>query len=172
MKQIVFEPEYRVCIQENKPLSSIHKLDKVHLSFDENTKWENDKFCFAGFNNEIVFSPYLTCIIGGRGSGKSTLLNLIAKKIGFSSNYLDNVKPLDISTNILFEPEFIGDIEFLAQNTIEKFATDRKEFTNAIYTRLNKKSNNGLKDKEKIIQEKLEIFDEQVKRLKQQEQVI
>lgn len=172
LKQIIFEPEYRVCIQENRPLSSIHKLEKVHLSFDKSTTWDNDKFCFAGFNDEIVFSPNLTCIIGGRGSGKSTLLNLVAKKIGSSNNYLNDVKPLDINSNVIFEPESIGDIEFLAQNTIEKFATDKKEFTNAIYTRLNKKSNHELEDKEKEVHQKLEIFDGQIELLKKQVQRI
>ena len=172
LKQIIFEPEYRVCIQENQPLSSIHKLEKVHLSFNESTRWGKDKFCFAGFKDEIVFSPNLTCIIGGRGSGKSTLLNLIAKKIGSTSDYLKDIKPLDIDINIRFEPESIGDIEFLAQNTIEKFATDKKEFTNAIYTRLNKKSNDELEDKEKEVHQKLEIFDGQIELLKKQVQTI
>jgi len=142
------------------------------LSFDNNTQWGNDKFCFAGFKDEIVFSPNLTCIIGGRGSGKSTLLNLIAKKISLTCNYLDNVKPLDIESNVKFEPEFIVDIEFLAQNTIEKFATNKKEFTNAIYTRLNKKSNNKLEDKENKITMNLKIFDEQITLLKKQVQSI
>ena len=172
LKQIIFEPEYRVCIQETRPSSSIHKLEKVHLLFGESTRWGNDKFCFAGFKDEIVFSPNLTCIIGGRGSGKSTLLNLIAKKIGSTSDYLKDIKPLDIDLNVKFEPESIGDIEFLAQNTIEKFATDKKEFTNAIYTRLNKKSNNNLEDKENEIINKLEIFDQQIKLLKEQVQAI
>lgn len=172
LKQIIFEPEYRVYIQENKPLNSIHKLEQVHLSFDANTKWGDDKFCFAGFKDEIVFSPNLTCIIGGRGSGKSTLLNLIAKKIGSTSDYLKDIRPLDIDVNVKFKPESVGDIEFLAQNTIEKFATDKKEFTNAIYTRLNKKSNNKLEDKENEISNKLEIFDEQIKSLKKQLQLI
>ena len=172
LKQIIFEPEYRVCIQENKPSIPIHKLEKVHLSFDDDTQWGDDKFCFAGFKDEIVFSPNLTCIIGGRGSGKSTLLNLIAKKIGSTSDYLKDVKPLDIDLNVKFEPESIGDIEFLAQNTIEKFATDKKEFTNAIYTRLNKKSSNKLEDKEKEISDKLEIFDKQIELLKKRVQVI
>ena len=142
------------------------------MSFDNNTQWGNDKFCFAGFKDEIVFSPNLTCIIGGRGSGKSTLLNLIAKKISLTCNYLDNVKPLDIESNVKFEPEFIVDIEFLAQNTIEKFATNKKEFTNAIYTRLNKKSNNKLEDKENKITMNLKIFDEQITLLKKQVQSI
>ena len=172
LKQIIFEPEYRVCIQENKPSTSIHKLEKVYLSFDESTRWENDKFCFAGFKDEIVFSPNLTCIIGGRGSGKSTLLNLIAKKIGSTSDYLKDIKPLDIDVNVKFEPESIGDIEFLAQNTIEKFATDKKEFTNAIYTRLNKNSNNELEDNENKISDRLKIFDKQIESLKKQVQAI
>ena len=172
LKQIIYEPESRLKISENKPQDPLHKLEKVKLSFSDDVKWDNDKFCFAGFNDEIIFSPNLTCIIGGRGSGKSTSLNLIAKKIGFVSDYLNDVKPLDIDQNIIFEPESIGDIEFLAQNTIEKFATDKKEFTNAIYTRLNKKSNNRLEDKENEISNNLDIFDKQIELLKKHVQVI
>ncbi len=172
LKQIIFEPEYRVCIQENKPSTSIHKLEKVYLSFDEDTQWGEDKFCFAGFKDEVIFSTNLTCIIGGRGSGKSTLLNLIAKKIDSTNDYLKDIKPLDIDFNVKFEPESIGDIEFLAQNTIEKFATDKKEFTNAIYTRLNKKSNNNLENEENEITNKLKIFDQQIELLREQVQAI
>ena len=173
LKQVIYEPTSRVKIQVNKPQPPLHKLEKVRLKFPDNVKWDNDKFCFAGFDNEIVFSPNLTCIIGGRGSGKSTLLNLIANKIGKGDiKFFDKVKPLDIENSILFQPETIENIEYLAQNTIEKFATDTQEFTDAIYNRLNKKSSGELKKKEDEITEGLKTFDNQISLLKERTKII
>ena len=168
LRQIIYEPEARLRISENKPLPPLHKLEKVKLNFSDDVKWDNDKFCFAGFNGDIIFSPNLTCVIGGRGSGKSTLLNLIANKIRKGDkDFFDKVSPLDIDRDVIFEPDTIDNIEFLAQNTIEKFATNTKEFTEAIYTRLNKMSNGELKNKESQITAKLKIFDEQIDLLQQ-----
>jgi len=163
LKQIIFEPESRVCIQENKPLSSIHNLEQVSLSFDESTKWGDDKFCFSGVKYEIVFSPNLTCIIGGRGSGKSTLLNLIAEKIGKQeNNFFNTLSDNNPSQFIKFTPDIVGNIEFLAQNTIEKFATDSSTFTDAIYTRIDKMSGNNLITLEKEVVDGLSSFEEQI----------
>lgn len=163
LRQIIYEPEARLRISENKPQDPLHKLEKVKLNFRDDVKWDNDKFCFAGFNDDIVFSPNLTCVIGGRGSGKSTLLNLIANKIGKGDkNFFNKVGSFDIDKDIILEPDSIDNIEFLAQNTIEKFATNSKEFTKAIYSRLNKMSNNELKNKETEITTKLNIFDRQI----------
>ena len=168
LKQIIYEPANRVKIQENKPQPPLHKLEKVKLKFPDDVKWDNDKFCFAGFDDDIVFSPNLTCIIGGRGSGKSTLLNLIANKIGKGdTKFFSKVKPLDIENSVLFQPETIENIEYLAQNTIEKFATDTQEFTNAIYNRLNKKSGGKLRAKEDEITESLKTFDDQISLLQE-----
>ena len=170
LKQVIYEPESRLRLSENKLQEPLHKLEKINLNFDDNVKWDNDKFCFAGFCNDIVFSPNLTCIIGGRGSGKSTLLNLIAKKIGKGDNdFFNKVAPLDIDTNLIFQPNTIDNIEFLAQNTIEKFATDTQEFTKAIYVRLNKKSNGILGIKESAISDRLNIFNDQIELLQERE---
>ncbi len=72
-------------IDENKPQDPLYKIDYVGLHFDGEVKITNEKgeipFCYAGFNETLFFSPYFTCVIGGRGSGKSTLLQLIASAI-------------------------------------------------------------------------------------------
>lgn len=70
LKQIFFEPEDRVCIQETCPeTKSIYNLiDTITLSE-------------AGFwTQTIPFNENLSVIIGGRSTGKSTLLESIAKK--------------------------------------------------------------------------------------------
>ena len=171
LKQVIYEPKHRVAIQKNKPNEALHKLEKIELSFDKNLKWDNDKFCFAGFNKAITLSPHLTCIIGGRGSGKSTLLNLIAQKIGKEET--DFFKDLKVNTSdyIKFEPEFVENIEFLAQNTIESFATDSKKFTQAIFERIDKSANGELVTIEDDISNELKIYDEQIFMLKNRDNI-
>jgi hypothetical protein len=70
LKQVIYEPEARLRLSENKPQEPLHKLKKVKLNFAEDVQWGSDKFCFAGFNDPVVFSPNLTCMIIGRGSVK------------------------------------------------------------------------------------------------------
>ena len=75
LKQIFFEPEDRVCIQETCPeTKSIYNLiDTITLSE-------------AGFwTQTIPLNENLSVIIGGRSTGKSTLLESIAKKISPNS---------------------------------------------------------------------------------------
>ncbi|MCW6675830.1 ATPase, partial [Aerococcaceae bacterium NML171108] len=67
LKQIKFEPEYRISLDKNKP-----SLDKDELIID--------RFTYRG--KDIHLSENLNSIIGGRSTGKSTLLNSIAKKLG------------------------------------------------------------------------------------------
>ncbi len=168
LRQIVYEPEYRLSLSGSMPQPPLHKLDSVVLNFDDSVSWDGDKFCFSGSSNPIYFSPYLTCIIGGRGSGKSTLLNLIAEKIGIENgNFFSKLNIQNPSQYINFNPDVVENIEFLAQNTIEKFATNSHSFTNAIYKRLDKKSGGRLLNIENDIASSLNIFDAQVE-LRQQ----
>ena len=67
LKQIKYEPEYRICVKKDKPILEKDELviDSVHYK-----------------NCNIYLSENLNAIIGGRSTGKSTLLNSIAKKLG------------------------------------------------------------------------------------------
>lgn len=71
LKQIVYEPEERVRIQELKPeeKKAYHLIDTISLN--EQGFWEE----------VIPLNQNLNTIIGGRSTGKSTLLAAIAKKI-------------------------------------------------------------------------------------------
>ena len=71
LKQIIYEPEERVRIQECQPeTKSIYNLiDTITLS--------EDRF----WNQSIPINENLSVIIGGRSTGKSTLLASIAEKI-------------------------------------------------------------------------------------------
>lgn len=69
LKQIIFEPEYRISLNKDRP-----GPDKDELIID--------KIIYEG--KEIFLSENLNAVIGGRSTGKSTLLNSIAKKLNNS----------------------------------------------------------------------------------------
>ena len=73
LKQIIYEPEERVRIQDEKPDFKEDKeiIDKVKFISS------NNKFS----NKEIYLNPNLNVIIGGKSSGKSILLYSIAKTL-------------------------------------------------------------------------------------------
>ncbi|MGN8413333.1 TrlF family AAA-like ATPase [Helicobacter pylori] len=166
LKQIIYEPETRVSIGEEKPQDPLYKIDYVGLNFDKAVKITNEKgdtpFCYAGFNETLFFSPYFTCVIGGRGSGKSTLLQLIASAIKNKSF----VKGLEFEAKkyIEIQPDIdiMDSVEYLAQNEVEEFATNVSKFTEAIFNRIDSKSGGKLKELEKQIKESIEKFDEQI----------
>ena len=71
LKQIVYEPEDRVKIQELKP-----EEKNVYETIDK-VKFIDDSFT----PNEILINQNLTAIIGGKSTGKSILLRNIAQTI-------------------------------------------------------------------------------------------
>ncbi|QQW69384.1 TrlF family AAA-like ATPase [Helicobacter pylori] len=166
LKQIIYEPETRVSIDENKPQDPLYKIDYVGLHFDGEVKITNEKgeipFCYAGFNETLFFSPNFTCVIGGRGSDKSTLLQLIASAIKNKSF----VKGLELETKkyIEIQPDIdiVDSVEYLAQNEVEEFATNVSKFTEAIFNRMDSKSSGKLKELEKQITKGIEKFDDQI----------
>jgi DNA repair protein SbcC/Rad50 len=155
LKQIVYEPGYRIFIGEQKPVPPPRKIDTLQIDFPSDTliirsdeKTDNDKsadFCLRG-SRKINFSPFFTCLIGGRGAGKSTILNIIAQKLGHNGSFFEKNSLLSLlGTENLKEIEDIQDfikiegteeIEYISQNEIEDFAEDKEKLTNAIYNRL------------------------------------
>ncbi|MGT2751872.1 TrlF family AAA-like ATPase [Streptococcus porcinus] len=67
LKQIKYEPEFRICLDKEKPSL---KKDELVIDYIE----------YKG--KKLFLSENLNSIIGGRSTGKSTLLNSIAKKLG------------------------------------------------------------------------------------------
>ncbi len=167
LKQIIYEPETRVSIDEEKPQDPLYKIDSVGLNFDEEVKTTNEQddtpFCYAGFNETLFFSPNFTCVIGGRGSGKSTLLQLIASAIK-NKSFVKGLKHETIQKYIEIQPDIdiMDSVEYLAQNEVEEFATNVSKFTEAIFNRIDSKSGGKLKELEKQIKESIEKFDEQI----------
>ncbi|MEG6550423.1 hypothetical protein V6C53_09315 [Desulfocurvibacter africanus] len=74
LKQVLIEPEERVCIQATDPKLEIPKTHFCH--FDMQGKvFQEDKPSFC--KSSIPLNANLVTIIGGRGAGKSLLLDLI-----------------------------------------------------------------------------------------------
>ncbi|GAA9074884.1 PHP-associated domain-containing protein [Helicobacter pylori] len=167
LKQIIYEPETRVSIDEKKPQDPLYKIDCVRLCFDGEIKITNEKgdapFCYAGFDQKLYFSPNFTCVIGGRGSGKSTLLQLIASKL-YDKSLVKGLKHETIQKCIEIQPDtdIVDSVEYLAQNEVEEFATNVSKFTEAIFNRIDSKSSGNLKELENQIIENIKKFDEQI----------
>jgi len=173
LKQIVYEPETRVHIGEEKPQKPINTIDSITLKLPVDAKVGGNEFCFAGENNSYDLSPYFNCFIGGRGSGKSTILNFL----GLHSNTPDSSKKFWGNLSPSFAPndkkifDFLGTefFEFLGQSEIESFANDKIKFTQAIYNRANAIAGSVLEVHENVIEvlkNKLDQIVEAVSELK------
>jgi len=98
LKQIIYEPEERVKIQEVCP------DEKSGYAVIESVQFEDDEF----INSEIFLNSNLVSIIGGRSTGKSIFLRSIAKAI--DKHHVEEV---------------CGDIsELINPNTIVKWKND------------------------------------------------
>ncbi|MFA5386063.1 MAG: hypothetical protein WC297_00040 [Candidatus Paceibacterota bacterium] len=154
-KQITYEPELRVRVQQDNPVEeeAYAKIEKLELDFPDDLKIKDKEseeaisFCIQG-KQEVNFSSNLTCIIGGRGSGKSTLVhilyNLVPKR---DADRLSKVSSPLFNLQLGSKDE-LGKIrsqtksnipsstEFFLQNEVEKFAKDVSEMSILIKTRL------------------------------------
>jgi hypothetical protein len=86
LKQIVFEPEARVRIQENnpavefsKPFFTSFKVQSELAVFQPNPNYESPRF---GAGLDLPLNHDLVCIIGGRGTGKSCLVDYVGNSFG------------------------------------------------------------------------------------------
>lgn len=164
LKQIVYEPETRVFIGEEKPKNPINAINSITLGIPSDSKVGKDNFCFAGNESTYNLNPYFNCFIGGRGSGKSTILNFL----GLHSNNPDSSKlfwlgdskdkkglspvGFDPNSSDIFSFEGTEIFEFLAQSEIETFARDKIKFTQAIYNRANSLAGSILEEYEETIE--------------------
>jgi energy-coupling factor transporter ATP-binding protein EcfA2 len=176
LRQAVFEHPSRVHVADVPPIAPFLQIKKATLKFPPKTSLSHgersDVFCFSG-THEVVFSPYLTCIIGGRGTGKSTLLNLIHEKLDAGSTEFFRQNRLlpagtSVATGVAIDGvSEKGVVEFLQQNEIEQFASDHKRLTAAIFARLGKlDTKNLLQEKEGVVDAAIAATQKQLDRLR------
>lgn len=177
-KQILYEPEYRISLNDDKPREPIRRIESIKFNFPKNSvikrsgSSEEQKLCIKYLKDEIYFSPYFTSIIGGRGTGKSTIINILAEKLGVrtdffqksnNSIYLDG-KVLNIETS---DKEVISikgteEIEFISQGQVEKLA-EGDELTKLVFKERIKEIEAGLVELDKQFATFSQILDEIVK---------
>lgn len=78
LKQIIYEPEGRVCIQKENPTYNIEKCPFTRILIPTNTNVFVDETDISFAQQELPLNSNLVSIIGGRGTGKSVLINYIA----------------------------------------------------------------------------------------------
>ncbi|MBE7649298.1 AAA family ATPase [Tenacibaculum finnmarkense] len=146
LKQIIFEPIFRVHISENKPRKPVRRIENVKFNFPTSTliqrknSTSQQDFCLKNLKQPIYFSDYFTCIIGGRGTGKSTIINIIAEKLNEKTDFFKksdlkiNSSNYDIENdpNNYIEITGTNEIEFVSQGKIEKLA-EANELTKLIF---------------------------------------
>jgi len=146
LKQIVFEPIYRVQITENEPRKPVRRIESIKFNFPTSTyiqrKQSNSQqdFCLKTLKQPIYFSDYFTCIIGGRGTGKSTIINILAEKLNEKTEFFkrSNLKinnanyDIENDTNDYIEITGTNEIEFVSQGKIERLA-EANELTKLIF---------------------------------------
>ncbi len=88
LSQILYEPELRICVSEDKPKSNYPYISEIKV----------DGGYFKNVDS-LNFSPELNTIIGGRGCGKSVVVDLI--KFAFGKYDIDDEKYMDRLYNLL-----------------------------------------------------------------------
>lgn len=157
LKQILYEPDLRVRIQEHNPeeTETFQKNKKFIIELPGDLKIKDDEksitnFCMQGTYG-IQFSNNLTCIIGGRGTGKSTIVHLLyniintsqddrLQKINSPLTYLELIpSPLKRLKEITFA-DTSKNTEFFFQNEIESAAKNINTMSILLNQRFNKLS--------------------------------
>ena len=166
LKQIMYEPFYRVKITEHTPREPIRKIENLKFDFPSSTyikrngSKDKQEFCLNQLRKGISFSPYFTCLIGGRGTGKSTIINLLGERLGehtdfFNHNNLiiDNRKyDIELDPNNLVTVEGTNEIEFVSQGKVERLA-EGDELTKLVFNERIKEAESGFYELDNQIEE-------------------
>ncbi|MBA9072605.1 hypothetical protein GGR22_000731 [Flavobacterium gossypii] len=175
LKQVLFEPEHRVKISEQKPREPIRKIESIKFNFPSgtfvkrNNSSDKQEFCLNSLKKDIAFSPYFTCLIGGRGTGKSTIINILGERLGektdffYDNNLIINNKKYDIETDSdkIINVTGTNEIEFVSQGKIEKLA-EGNELTKLIFNERIKESESGFYNLDSEIEIITSLIDETI----------
>lgn len=131
LKQIKYEPKYRISVDKEKP-----SLEKDELVID--------KLVYSG--QDIYLSENLNTIIGGRSTGKSTLLNSIAKKLEQKLNddsyFFENMDDFHIIWKDQQEDNY-RKIEYIPQEYMFTLARDNKKLKDLVGSIIQSKEMNS-----------------------------
>lgn len=172
LKQILYEPESRIEISEQKPREPIRRIESLKLNLPagiaikRNNSSETQEFCLNHIKNEISFSPYFTCLIGGRGTGKSTIINLLGERLGEKTDFfrensliLDNKKyDIELDSKNLVSVNGTNEIEFVSQGKVERLA-EGNELTKLIFNERIKEAESGFYQLDEDIESIIKIID-------------
>ena len=157
LKQLKFEPDERVRIQESNPSYEFDKPSFSQVSIKEKipvfSEIEDSNYQVYFKKDNISLNKNLVSIIGGRGEGKSLLINYIGNMLNdentqdtdsfselkeFSINYSKNNKPEpEIETYFASDLNFL-DFLFIGQNKLKNIS-DKKIIGKEIKELLNLK---------------------------------
>ena len=108
LKQIIYEPEERVRIQENNPKLDYDKPYFSSIIFKNDEKiFKDDELHFDKSTQKIPLNPNLVAIIGGRGEGKSMLMKYISTSFA--------IKTIETNEDFLKS----GNVEVIYSKTIK-----------------------------------------------------
>lgn len=155
LKQIIYEPESRVCIQDNMPEQKAAYLVIDRIEIDQ-----------RDFGKQIIpFNQGLNTIIGGRSSGKSILLGCLARLCGNRQKIKENKPKYDdyidtISSKMkLFwrdlGEETVRKIDYFPQGRIIDIASDPERIRGLVEDII--RDDNGENKELTILKEKLEM---------------
>lgn len=150
LKQIIFEPEYRISVEIEKPVRSENELIIDRIEYNGDT---------------IFLSDNLNTIIGGRSTGKSTLLNSIAYKLNDSESK-DKYAYENIENFHVFwkdgEEDNNRKIQYLPQEHMIQLANNTEKLNSLVNEIIQSK---GLDENIKIYQQSHNQIDIEIKTL-------
>lgn len=178
LKQILYEPQHRLKISEQKPREPIRKIESIKFDFPSgtsikrNNSSDTQEFCLNHLRDEIFFSPNFTCLIGGRGTGKSTIINLLGERLGektdfFRENNLiieNNKYDIETDSNNRVVVKGTNEIEFVSQGKVERLA-EGNELTKLIFNERIREIETGFYSLDSEISSIIELIDETIKQL-------
>lgn len=155
LKQIIYEPEERVKIQDNKPeeKSGYQVIDRIEIYHQDFQEKEENEETIEEYKT-IFLNSNLNTIIGGRSTGKSILLGAIAKKLNSDKEVkLDNTEYSQYIDEIVSSMKIFWkdgnenntrDIEYFPQSYMYQLAKNSDELNklveNIITQDINKKT--------------------------------
>ena len=178
LKQILYEPQHRLKISEQKPREPIRKIESIQFDFPSgtsikrNNSTDTQEFCLNHLRNEIFFSPNFTCLIGGRGTGKSTIINLLGERLGEKTDFfrennliIENRKyDIETDSNNRVVVKGTNEIEFVSQGKVERLA-EGNELTKLIFNERIREIESGFYALDSEIDSIIELIDETIKQL-------